>query len=249
MENYPQELAQDAVCQSHTGHMTGLWFLPARPLRLNTNEWMNEWMTVFGHGGKFDWASGFFWNLRYKTKAAFWRLLYLTNAPMIVRQVNACYTLGLCGKCTRSDMLVNCWPDHCDPVPTTCVFDRGMWLSTYCSVCLPVISECSEHNRKSLSWWVETSGHSLNLCCVGGRRTSDHCWTTEMLLLRGQYPPVTDEIAFLDVLQRRLVVIYRRFGTTCSSHLQRSRNGLLDLWRWEGQWDLCSSVMFCSVDW
>ena len=28
MTNYPQELAQDAVCQSHTGHMTGLWFLP-----------------------------------------------------------------------------------------------------------------------------------------------------------------------------------------------------------------------------
>jgi len=25
----PQELAQDAVCQSHTGHMTGLWFLPS----------------------------------------------------------------------------------------------------------------------------------------------------------------------------------------------------------------------------
>ena len=43
MANYPQELAQDAVCQSHTGHMTGLWFLPARSLRLNTNEWMNEW--------------------------------------------------------------------------------------------------------------------------------------------------------------------------------------------------------------
>ena len=38
MAKYPQELAQDAVCQSHTGHMTGLWFLPARPLRLNTNE-------------------------------------------------------------------------------------------------------------------------------------------------------------------------------------------------------------------
>ena len=33
-----QELAQDAVCQSHTGHMNGLWFLPTRPLRLNTNE-------------------------------------------------------------------------------------------------------------------------------------------------------------------------------------------------------------------
>ena len=41
MANYPQELAQDAVCQSHIGHMTGLLFLPARPLRLNTNEWMN----------------------------------------------------------------------------------------------------------------------------------------------------------------------------------------------------------------
>ena len=38
MANYPQELAQDAVCQSHTGHMTGLWFLPTRPLRLNTND-------------------------------------------------------------------------------------------------------------------------------------------------------------------------------------------------------------------
>ena len=38
MANYPQEIAQDAVCQSHTGHMIGLWFLPARPLRLNTNE-------------------------------------------------------------------------------------------------------------------------------------------------------------------------------------------------------------------
>jgi len=29
MANYSQEPAQDAVCQSHTGHMTGLWFLPA----------------------------------------------------------------------------------------------------------------------------------------------------------------------------------------------------------------------------
>jgi len=42
MANYPQELAQDAVCQSHTGHMTGFLFLPARPLRLKTNERMNE---------------------------------------------------------------------------------------------------------------------------------------------------------------------------------------------------------------
>jgi len=33
MENYPQELAQDAVCQSHTGHMTGLWFLPSRAFK------------------------------------------------------------------------------------------------------------------------------------------------------------------------------------------------------------------------
>jgi len=29
MAKYPQELAQDAVCQSHTGHMNGLWFLPS----------------------------------------------------------------------------------------------------------------------------------------------------------------------------------------------------------------------------
>ena len=47
MANYPQELAQDAVCQSHTGHMTGLWFLPARPIRLNTNEWMNCQLLCF----------------------------------------------------------------------------------------------------------------------------------------------------------------------------------------------------------
>ena len=38
MANYPQEILQDAVCQSHTGHMTGLWFVTTRPLRLNTNE-------------------------------------------------------------------------------------------------------------------------------------------------------------------------------------------------------------------
>jgi len=38
MANYLQELAQDAVCQSYSGHMTELWCLPARPLRLNTNE-------------------------------------------------------------------------------------------------------------------------------------------------------------------------------------------------------------------
>jgi len=28
MANYPQELAQNAVSQSLTGHMTGVWFLP-----------------------------------------------------------------------------------------------------------------------------------------------------------------------------------------------------------------------------
>ena len=41
MANYLQELAQDALCQSYFGHMTGLWFLPARTLSLNTNELMN----------------------------------------------------------------------------------------------------------------------------------------------------------------------------------------------------------------
>ena len=41
MANYPQERVQDAVCQSRTGHMTGIWFLPTRPLRLNTTELMN----------------------------------------------------------------------------------------------------------------------------------------------------------------------------------------------------------------
>jgi len=38
MANYHKELAKDVVCQSHTSHRTGLWFLPTRPLRLNTND-------------------------------------------------------------------------------------------------------------------------------------------------------------------------------------------------------------------
>ena len=49
MENYPQELAQDAVCQSHTGHMIGLFFLPTRPLRLNTNERMLSGTVTAAH--------------------------------------------------------------------------------------------------------------------------------------------------------------------------------------------------------
>jgi len=46
MANYPKELAQDAVCQSHTGHMIGLWSYQARPSRLNTNEGMDEYMML-----------------------------------------------------------------------------------------------------------------------------------------------------------------------------------------------------------
>ena len=56
--DYPQELAQGAVCQSHTGHMTGLWFLLSRPLRLNTNEWMNVYsgrqvLNLYKHAAHF----------------------------------------------------------------------------------------------------------------------------------------------------------------------------------------------------
>ena len=46
MANYLQELAQDAVYQSHTGHMSGLWFLPAQPLRLN-DEMLRPFLFVF----------------------------------------------------------------------------------------------------------------------------------------------------------------------------------------------------------
>ena len=34
----PPRFHKDAACQSHTGHMTGLWFLPTRLLRLNVND-------------------------------------------------------------------------------------------------------------------------------------------------------------------------------------------------------------------
>jgi hypothetical protein len=37
MENYPEVLAQDAAYQSHTGRLTGLWFLPKLALGLNTD--------------------------------------------------------------------------------------------------------------------------------------------------------------------------------------------------------------------
>ena len=41
MANYPQEVAQNAVCQSHTGHMTGLWFLPSLAFKAEYY-WANE---------------------------------------------------------------------------------------------------------------------------------------------------------------------------------------------------------------
>ena len=55
MTNYPQELTQDAVCQNHTGQMTGLWFLPARPLRLNTNDDDDDgtWYSISGSDSKY----------------------------------------------------------------------------------------------------------------------------------------------------------------------------------------------------
>jgi hypothetical protein len=37
MANYPLELVQDAAYQSHTGRLTGLWFLPKLTQGLNTN--------------------------------------------------------------------------------------------------------------------------------------------------------------------------------------------------------------------
>jgi hypothetical protein len=38
MANYLQELAQNAECQSHTGRLTRLWFLPKLAQGLNTNQ-------------------------------------------------------------------------------------------------------------------------------------------------------------------------------------------------------------------
>jgi hypothetical protein len=42
MANYPYELAQNAVYQSHTGRRTGLWFLPNWPKGLNTTTTTNN---------------------------------------------------------------------------------------------------------------------------------------------------------------------------------------------------------------
>jgi hypothetical protein len=37
MVNHPSEPAQDAAYQSHTGRLTGPWFMPKLDLGLNTN--------------------------------------------------------------------------------------------------------------------------------------------------------------------------------------------------------------------
>ena len=42
MANYPQELAQDAAYQSHTGRLTGLWFQPKLAQGLNTTTTNNN---------------------------------------------------------------------------------------------------------------------------------------------------------------------------------------------------------------
>jgi hypothetical protein len=47
MATYPYELAQDAVCQSHTGRLTELWFLPNWPKGWTL---MNEWIPALYKG-------------------------------------------------------------------------------------------------------------------------------------------------------------------------------------------------------
>ena len=42
MANYPQEVAQNAAYQSHTGRLTGLWFPPKLAQGLNTNNKNNN---------------------------------------------------------------------------------------------------------------------------------------------------------------------------------------------------------------
>ena len=97
MANYPQELAQDAVCQSHTGHMTGLWFLPTRPLRLNTNEWINSYVAQHTHSWFGDvaiWRSVSNQRLRkWKSKVFFqmYLCLYRRNFPETALHIPHCH--------------------------------------------------------------------------------------------------------------------------------------------------------------
>jgi hypothetical protein len=46
MANFPKELAQDATYQSHTGRLTGLWFLPKLGQGLNANNNIIVTMTL-----------------------------------------------------------------------------------------------------------------------------------------------------------------------------------------------------------
>ena len=114
MANYPQELAQDAVCQSHIGHMTGLWFLPARPLRLNTNEWINIWqewvlnMNTHVHMCIYDRSSPSFSLSEKFFRQKFWRKsehAFYVQCPFFFR--NSCRLWGNVEKYCRAGQATN----------------------------------------------------------------------------------------------------------------------------------------------
>jgi len=64
--------------------------------------------------------------------------------------------------------------------------------------------------------------------------------STFLVLMDHQYVNILYRISalFREFTQRRMVVCYRHYGTTCCSHLHGSSSprrllGLLDPWRWE----------------
>jgi len=53
---------------------------------------------------------------------------------------------------------------------------------------------------------------------------------------------------FWDVTQHRLLVCYRRFGTTCRPNFQGSSSGMLDLLRWNRlSRNVCCSLPICTA--
>ena len=138
MANYPQALAQDAVCQSHIGHMTGLWFLPARLLRLNTNEWVRLNMfriLVFPSSG----------TCKYAVELPHWSFL---------SWFAVCWRLGAVGLLPAARKLLR--PNR--------TFARGPCVCTalYMYKCLS--SLCSTHTHSTLSASLDSAVHT---CTTG----------------------------------------------------------------------------------
>ena len=133
MANYPHALAQDAACQSHTGHITGLWFLPSRPLRLNTNKlMMNLYINIYMLNTTLDRYSGFTANqlwevLNYTTLQQLrWLKLHIFRTSKITHRTKRCRQISETRQWKSRQCKIQWFYSHCkNPIDN----ENEQWLS------------------------------------------------------------------------------------------------------------------------